>query len=606
MKQRVIKRHWSRWASALCTLCFAAQWTGAGASGARSSIVHPAPAVALDRFGGVRPRVVHGTGFFGVEKNNTRWVLVTPDGDLFWMRAVYAVDWNDGGAAGQQALQQKYHGDPSVFARHTTQRLQSWGFNTLGEYSSSYAYPVPTFGRSQGNPDQMPFIRYLNISWYGAINYGHLAPAPFKTLLAGAVDTEVYHGWPGHIPDVFDPNFEIYARALAADMRTGSSDTVFTEKTWSGGLPQPSLVNNPWLIGTTPDDTDNLFGFGPGPDIPGRDGVIHPHIAWIVAVTKPLQSINADVGTVVGAKQTVEYEDPVVYTKRAWRDFLEKKYGTIARLNSTWGSNYTTFDSDGGWPQGKGLMDESGRHRWIGDDPARLSTTAPAVKNDLNAFLAIYADRYFHVVHDAVRAATPHQLLFSPAVLDSHDGMTRPEILQAAGRYCDVLQIGADVGNPEVIDKTYALTGKPMFVWMGLRANPDSPMQGRTREFLDLGTQAQRGERYAQEVREFFSHRTPDGTFPLVGLDWWEYMDKAGEASNWGLVTPRDNAYDGREDVVMRGKDDKGFSTGGEERNYGDFLSAVVKANSELNRQLAAEVARQSAQARAPVPRPTT
>ncbi len=592
--ETLIKRRWMVWAAALCAIFAAAPSAAPRVSpGGLPSNAGSNPAVAFDRFGGVRPRVTRGTGFFSVEKIDSRWVFINPDGDLFWMRAVYAVDFSDGGAAAQEAFQQKYHGDEFAFARHTAERLKNWGFNTLGEYSSSYTYPVPTYGRDRGNFEQMPFIRFMNLSWYGAINYGHLAPGPFKTLLAGAVDPEVYHGWPGHVPDVFDPNFEIYARNLAADKRTASSDTVFTEKSWSGGAPQPSLLNTPWLIGTTPDDSDNLFGFGPGPEIPGRDSVIHPHIGWIVAVTKPLQDRNTEVGAVVGTKQTVEYKDPTVYAKRAWRDYLEKKYGTIARLNSVWGSNYTTFDSDGGWPNGKGLLDENGRHAWIGNDPIRLSTTAPAVKTDLDAFLAIYADRYFRVVHDAVRAATPHQLLFGPAVLDSHDGLTRPQILQAAGRYCDVLQIGADLSNPQIIDKTYALTGKPMFVWMGLRANPDSPMPGRLHEFFDFDTQAQRGAIYAQEVGEFFSHRTPDGTLPLVGLDWWEYMDKAGEAANWGLVTARDNAYDGREDAVARGKDDKGFSIGGEERNYGDFLSAVVKANGEINRQLAEEALKQ-------------
>ena len=42
-------------------------------------------------------------------------------------------------------------------------------------------------------------------------------------------------------------------------------------------------------------------------------------------------------------------------------------------------------------------------------------------------------------------------------------------------------------------------------------------------------------------------------------------MDKPAERANWGLVTPRDNAYDGKEAVEVRGKDRWGYCTGGED-----------------------------------------
>ena len=189
----------------------------------------------------------------------------------------------------------------------------------------------------------MPFIRLLNVSWYGALDDDHLAPAPFKTLLAGAVDPQIYKGWAGHVPDVFDPNFAIYARNSAADLKTANRQTIFTEKTVTGGLPDPSLAKTPWLLGTEPDDADDLFGFGPGPQAPGSDGAIHPHIGWVIAVTKPAQSENTEVGAVFGERRTITYSDPIVYAKRAWRAFLMEKYHTIEALNAAWGSRYTTL-----------------------------------------------------------------------------------------------------------------------------------------------------------------------------------------------------------------------------------------------------------------------
>lgn len=87
-------------------------------------------------------------------------------------------------------------------------------------------------------------------------------------------------------------------------------------------------------------------------------------------------------------------------------------------------------------------------------------------------------------------------------------------------------------------------------------------------------------------MTRLFSFATRDGIFPIVGLDWWEYMDKPAEGANWGLVTPKDNAYDGKEAQQAPGRDRWGYFTGGEDRNYGDFLSAVANTNLMIDQQL--------------------
>jgi hypothetical protein len=78
----------------------------------------------------------------------------------------------------------------------------------------------------------------------------------------------------------------------------------------------------------------------------------------------------------------------------------------------------------------------------------------------------------------------------------------------------------------------------------------------------------------------------------FVGLLWWEFHDNVAESSNWGLVSMTDNAYDGLEAVQASGRDSWGFPTGGELRNYGDFLSAVRAANHEVFVQLEDEMRR--------------
>jgi hypothetical protein len=70
------------------------------------------------------------------------------------------------------------------------------------------------------------------------------------------------------------------------------------------------------------------------------------------------------------------------------------------------------------------------------------------------------------------------------------------------------------------------------------------------------------------------------GTYHIVGFDWWGMYDMDGQKSNWGLITPLDNPYDGKSATIKgAGPDQWGYPTGGERVNYGDFLSAVSTAN---------------------------
>jgi hypothetical protein len=76
----------------------------------------------------------------------------------------------------------------------------------------------------------------------------------------------------------------------------------------------------------------------------------------------------------------------------------------------------------------------------------------------------------------------------------------------------------------------------------------------------------------------------------VVGIKLWSYSDSWGEKANWGLVSLSDNAYDGREAVRARGVDPWGYPTGGEERDYGDFVSAVSRINAVTRDHLATEL----------------
>jgi len=514
--------------------------------------------VELDRYGGCRGLKVPGgaTGYFRLARVGPRWIFATPEGNAFWLRSVYSISTFDGGEMLERSLQRKYNTGSipwEPYMQQAVRRLREWGFNTIGEHSSHYAWPVPAY-TNKGNLEQMPFIRLIRPSRYT------VAGGQVKNIIAG-LDSRTYTGWRGGpFPDVFAPAFATLSQALARD-------------TIERMLAAP-LTNSPWLVGTTLDDADELYGFGAEPD--ASPDHYHSHLGWMAAATAPNQFTNPE--------DHKAYPDTRVYTKYAFRDFLREKYHTLPELNAAWRARYTTWDSDGGWPYGKGVLDESGRNPWLGRDFDRLSDTVPQVRKDLDEFLERIADRYFATVADAVRAYTPHHLVFGPASIAAG---ARPEVLRAAARHLDAIQVSAPPNRPDLLQRAYAITGKPLFVWITFMSQADSPLADTPgwKGGYDLPTQEVRGQAYAGYLRGLLSFRSPtDGAYPMLGLDFWAWTDKVvwGERNNFGLTSYHDNAYDGKEDVRNFSRDAAGNAVGGEIRDHGNFLGTVTEANQSV------------------------
>ena len=526
--------------------------------------------VKLDKFGGLPIRIDRATGFFHVKKVGNRWMFVDPDGNAFWMMSVFDVDTSGtivNGTSYSAVVQAKY-GSSATWAKQTILRLRSWGFNSLAPYASAYVLPFSQFPPSPTSPSgqYMPAVLLMRPSWYGLTDNGNYAPGSFKSL-EDCLD-KTYTGYRSDgPPDVFDPNFSAYTNGL------------LQAQTAAGGTWNQAAIS-PWVIGVATDDADNMQGFGPGTDVPSADGVIAVHIGWLAVAVSPTKTSSTKYG--------VSYSDPTVYTKKALHDFLVQKYNnSIAALNTAWGSNYTTFDSAGGWGTGTGLMDEDGRHTaWLGTTDGTLQNASAGVVTDLNAFLGQYAQQYFSVTAGAVRKYMPHSLVFGPASLNGHGGVTRAPVLQAAGQYLDVLSGGAT--SQQALDLTLKSFGdKPMVTWEGTYANADSDLAGYPNPGIKAyTTQAARGQAYAARANFLFNTATSSGSYTVIGLNWWAWEDSWGEKTNWGLVTFIDNAYDGKEDIVAKGKNSRSYATGGERRNYGDFVSYVARSNGDILHQL--------------------
>jgi hypothetical protein len=177
----------------------------------------------------------------------SRWRFLTPDGQPFFLRAVYAVQ------------------KPVV---ENSQRLVEWGFNAVGPYShwSFRSDPRPVTGPPvadphgpytyEPNPVYLAYMDMVKPSWYA------VTTKRIPNLC------QRYAPWrSGHLPDVFHPGWEQAVREVIRDP---------DQSGWLhfGGASNPALA----VIGM--DDADQVYGFGPGSDIKAPRE--HGHIAEIV------------------------------------------------------------------------------------------------------------------------------------------------------------------------------------------------------------------------------------------------------------------------------------------------------------------------------------
>ncbi len=296
----------------------------------------------LDQFGGLTtmPSANASTGRFRVEKfSNNKWLFVDPANNGFFMIAPYVLNQDnsndDMGSNYFTRTNAKYGDNGPTWGTAQLKRIQSWGFNSVGPYASAYVQPVATDPRwttsDHTNPVKVPFIALIRPAYYGMANQNNWSPQPIKNMLYSM--SPYYTGYkPGNgVADYFDQNLT----------------TFFTNELNNDPLPVSikGSANQQYLIGVNADDSDEMYGFGKGPDFTG--GFNNAHLGWMVLTMSPMQTSNS-------IKKFV-YPDTVVYSKRALHDQLVAKYGTISALNSAWGSNYTTFDSSGTTISGESL-----------------------------------------------------------------------------------------------------------------------------------------------------------------------------------------------------------------------------------------------------------
>jgi len=369
------------------------------------------------------------------------------------------------------------------------------------------------------------------------------------------------------------------------------SDISVLNAAWGSNYSSWDSTTHPWQQGVPGNGTGNQTFYLP--HIPVSPGTVTLSVAG-TSISGQDDGLGNITGTDVATGSSINYGSGKI------------TLNTTVAITGLVTANYT----GDGWPKnqsgGSGLLDEDGSSAWLHPsgspaDYAGLSGLPTAVHNDLNDFLASpnvgdtnrLANHYFAKVSSAVKTNFPNVLVAPPAPLNA-DLVARPDgsgitILQAAAAYYDWIQISITVPDLPIrgsttnyIKSTYDVTKKPIYVALIVTAQSDSPLAAFPRRTSqDSSTQALRGQMYQDSLRAAFNTQGSDGISPVVGLDFWEWTDKTtgGENGNFGLVTNLDNAYDGLEDLIRSGVDQWGYATGGENSDYGDFLTTVTNTN---------------------------
>jgi len=275
-----------------------------------------------------------------------------------------------------------------------------------------------------------------------------------------------------------------------------------------------------------------------------------------------------------------------------------------------------------GWGHGHGLLDEDGtcpsrrqgQSCWIPANPYwTANSTENRIQKDLDGYLFHFAKTYFSTVRGLIEAAAPGYLYIPADLIGGYACPPHREVLEAAALYADILPFNSIPANDPTgvvtdqqarIDFVAEYAGDtPWINYNFLIAQADSYFPAP--EFpvtntLSFSTQQARGQYYQTKTNTQLDTTISAGcncglagTYPIVGQSWWQLYDDPKQKTNYGLLTLRDDPYDGVASTPNPGVDQWGYvigcqgafalpgpTTSCEQGSYGDALTSIVSANS--------------------------
>jgi len=274
--------------------------------------------------------------------------------------------------------------------------------------------------------------------------------------------------------------------------------------------------------------------------------------------------------------------------------------GQINLTSSLIGPVTVSYYYNGFGNGGTGLLDNysprTSTYPYASTSPDSWGTQA--YKTDLDNFLQGYAYAFLSAMQKAFKTYAPNNLFLGPSSLGSWSAPARCPVLKAAGQVLDVGQLSFDGSQAQLDFIAKCFGDKPYQNWYSVSANFDSdvapflktqPLQAPI--YKDYPTQSARAKQFQIDMSDYWNMcSTTTNSCPWVGYDWWAYLSQSFyEHTNFGLVSWRDNAYDGNEDTAATATCSSpltGYSCGGEGSTYGNFLGPVTSINASLDANL--------------------
>ncbi|HVT13362.1 MAG TPA: hypothetical protein VHE55_13935 [Fimbriimonadaceae bacterium] len=452
-----------------------------------------------DPYGGVAGTGTGATGKWSVAKQNGKWYILTPSGNRFFSTGVVST------GVGTNAYTA---GRSSLFADGLP--------SPTGPFGDCYQYPV---NPSTGQPET-GFNFYLSnlqrkygSSWHTPAmqniarrlrtwGFNTVGPSSDNLLydtttqmantqevtIKGSFRTVPCPNGSFAMPDVYDPAWATAVTSTLTPMVT-------------------KLNNDPYNIGLFVDD-----------ELPW---------AWNMSQTNYRYDLAFNVLSAPATQPA----------KVRFYNTLVSLYRTVARLNSAWGTNFTSWTA---------FLNNTSFH------PTNITTS---MAKDLQNYLTAYNTLYFSTIRSKLTA-----LHFKGLYLGCRLAYYSPETLVAAGRYADVISFNAYDLKPSTWRSDIKALDRPVMVSeFGFGAAD----QGRVGAGYPVAiSETDRVQAYQTYVADVM-------TWPnMVGLHWYKWDDDPATGRMW------DNANESRGLVSIT------------DTPYSQMVAAVTAANTQLNTRL--------------------
>jgi hypothetical protein len=210
--------------------------------------------------------------------------------------------------------------------------------------------------------------------------------------------------------------------------------------------------------------------------------------------------------------QVMGYDETDTAAKGVFREWLKEKYTTIEALNTAWSTEIESWEA---LPQVT--------------DPEAFKEADP---EDCAALMVLFADAYFKMVSEELKAHSPDHLY-----MGCRFHMGSAELIETAAKYVDVISANVYLYEPAV--GAYASHGKPVIITeFHFTKTEGKLLGGGLRSAVDASQQARL---FRQYVKEAIAHPS------VIGAHWFQWKDQSvggrwdGENYDLGFVDITDH-----------------------------------------------------------------